>query len=68
MFLPKHLQNCFAFCCIFPQDHWFDKDDLVRMWIASGFILLPCIRGEAAEDIGGSQSCGPVVGRGSKIW
>ncbi|KAL0920715.1 hypothetical protein M5K25_009877 [Dendrobium thyrsiflorum] len=54
MFLPKHLQNCFAFCCIFPQDHWFDKDDLVRMWIASGFILPPCIRGEAVEDIGGS--------------
>ncbi|KAL0919593.1 hypothetical protein M5K25_011696 [Dendrobium thyrsiflorum] len=53
MFLPKHLQNCFAFCCIFPQDHWFDKDDLVRMWIASGFILPPCIRGEAVEDIGG---------------
>ncbi|KAH0467001.1 hypothetical protein IEQ34_004239 [Dendrobium chrysotoxum] len=27
--LPKHLQNCFAFCCMFPQDHKFDKDDLV---------------------------------------
>ncbi|KAL0920592.1 hypothetical protein M5K25_009737 [Dendrobium thyrsiflorum] len=31
MFLPKHLQNCFAFCSIFRQDHCFDKDDLVRM-------------------------------------
>ncbi|KAH0465517.1 hypothetical protein IEQ34_005620 [Dendrobium chrysotoxum] len=27
--LLKHLQNCFAFCCMFPQDHKFDKDDLV---------------------------------------
>ncbi|KAL0927786.1 hypothetical protein M5K25_001996 [Dendrobium thyrsiflorum] len=36
--LPNHLQNCFAFCCMFPEDHTFDKDDLVRMWIALGFI------------------------------
>ncbi|KAL0928377.1 hypothetical protein M5K25_000254 [Dendrobium thyrsiflorum] len=36
--LPKLLQNCLAFCCMFPQDHTFDKDDLVRMWIALGFI------------------------------
>ncbi|KAL0928358.1 hypothetical protein M5K25_000235 [Dendrobium thyrsiflorum] len=36
--LPKLLQNCLAFCCTFPQDHEFDKDDLVRMWIALGFI------------------------------
>ncbi|KAH0463682.1 hypothetical protein IEQ34_008264 [Dendrobium chrysotoxum] len=49
MFLPKHLQNCFAFCCILPQDHWLDIGDLVRMWIASGFILPPCIRGEAGR-------------------
>ncbi|KAL0928351.1 hypothetical protein M5K25_000228 [Dendrobium thyrsiflorum] len=36
--LPKLLQNCLALCCTFPQDHEFDKDDLVRMWIALGFI------------------------------
>ncbi|KAH0463641.1 hypothetical protein IEQ34_008223 [Dendrobium chrysotoxum] len=36
--LPNHLQNCFAICCMFPQDHTYDKDDLVRMWIALGFI------------------------------
>ncbi|KAL0928345.1 hypothetical protein M5K25_000221 [Dendrobium thyrsiflorum] len=36
--LPKLLQNCLAFCCMFPQDHEFVKDDLVRMWIALGFI------------------------------
>ncbi|KAH0463356.1 hypothetical protein IEQ34_007938 [Dendrobium chrysotoxum] len=49
--LPKHLQNCFAFCCIFPQDHTFDKDDLVRMWIALGFIQPS--QGMIMEDIGG---------------
>ncbi|KAL0920662.1 hypothetical protein M5K25_009815 [Dendrobium thyrsiflorum] len=39
--LPNHLQNCFALCCMFPQDHRFDKDDLVRMRIALGFIQPP---------------------------
>ncbi|KAI0503677.1 hypothetical protein KFK09_014612 [Dendrobium nobile] len=49
--LPNHLRNCFAFCCIFPEDHEFDKDDLVRMWIALGFIQPS--QGMTMEDIGG---------------
>ncbi|KAH0463520.1 hypothetical protein IEQ34_008102 [Dendrobium chrysotoxum] len=49
--LPNHLQNCFAFCCMFPQDFTFDKDDLVRMWIALGFIQPS--QGMTTEDIGG---------------
>ncbi|XP_020576509.1 putative disease resistance protein RGA3, partial [Phalaenopsis equestris] len=51
--LRQPLQNCFAFCGIFPQDHEFDKDDLVRMWIALGFIQESKIEGETLEDIGG---------------
>ncbi|KAI0503756.1 hypothetical protein KFK09_014697 [Dendrobium nobile] len=50
--LPNHLRNCFAFCCMFPEDHKFDKDDLVRMWIALGFIQPS--QGMTMEDIGGS--------------
>ncbi|XP_028550857.1 putative disease resistance protein RGA3 [Dendrobium catenatum] len=49
--LPNHLQNCFAFCCMFPEDHEFDKDDLVRMWIALGFIQPS--QEMTMEDIGG---------------
>ncbi|XP_020583441.1 disease resistance protein RGA2-like [Phalaenopsis equestris] len=52
-FLRQPLQNCFAFCGIFPQDHEFDKDDLVRMWIALGFIQESSIEGETLEAIGG---------------
>ncbi|XP_020597408.1 putative disease resistance protein RGA3, partial [Phalaenopsis equestris] len=52
-FLPRPLQNCFAFCSVFPQDHQLDKDDLVRMWIALGFIPESSIEGETLEDIGG---------------
>ncbi|KAH0463426.1 hypothetical protein IEQ34_008008 [Dendrobium chrysotoxum] len=48
--LPNHLQNYFAICCMFPQDHTFDKDDLVRMWIALGFIQPS--QGMTMEDIG----------------
>ncbi|KAL0920580.1 hypothetical protein M5K25_009725 [Dendrobium thyrsiflorum] len=44
IFLPKVLQNCLSFCSIFPQDYGFDKDDLVRMWIALGFIQPSNIR------------------------
>ncbi|XP_020681990.1 putative disease resistance protein RGA4 isoform X1 [Dendrobium catenatum] len=53
MFLPKHLQNCFAFCSIFNQDYVFDKDDLVKMWIALGFIQQPHDQEWTMEDIGG---------------
>ncbi|KAL0920594.1 hypothetical protein M5K25_009739 [Dendrobium thyrsiflorum] len=53
MFLPKHLQNCFAFCSIFGQDYQFHKDDLVKMWIALGFIQQPNDQEWTMEDIGG---------------
>ncbi|PKU59511.1 Putative disease resistance RPP13-like protein 1 [Dendrobium catenatum] len=36
---------------MFPEDHKFDKDDLVRMWIALGFIQPS--QGMTMEDIGG---------------
>lgn len=28
--LPTELQICFRFCSLFPEDHGFDKEDLVR--------------------------------------
>ncbi|KAH0463278.1 hypothetical protein IEQ34_007860 [Dendrobium chrysotoxum] len=53
MFLPKHLQNCFAFCSIFQEDYRFNKDDLVKMWVALGFIQQPHDQEWTMEDIGG---------------
>ncbi|XP_078149671.1 disease resistance protein RGA2-like [Carex rostrata] len=50
--LPADLQVCFRFCSIFPQDHLFDKNDLIKMWIAAGFIRQQLHLEERPEDIG----------------
>ncbi|XP_058079892.1 putative disease resistance protein RGA4 [Magnolia sinica] len=49
--LPVHLKQCFAYCSIFPKDHWLEKDILVKLWLAQGFIK-PQGRREM-ESIGG---------------
>ncbi|KAH0463287.1 hypothetical protein IEQ34_007869 [Dendrobium chrysotoxum] len=51
--LSNPLKSCFAFCGMFAQDHEFDKDDLIRMWIALGFIQPSLDQEETMEDIGG---------------
>ncbi|XVE73750.1 hypothetical protein DITRI_Ditri11bG0143200 [Diplodiscus trichospermus] len=50
-YLPFHLKQCFAYCSIFPKGYEFDKDELVQLWIAEGFIHQP--KGlKQMEDIG----------------
>ncbi|XP_074573714.1 putative disease resistance protein RGA3 [Curcuma longa] len=36
--LNYQLKQCFTYCSIFPDNFEFDKDQLVRMWIAEGLI------------------------------
>ncbi|XP_065868285.1 putative disease resistance protein RGA3 [Euphorbia lathyris] len=36
--LPAHLKQCFVYCSIFPKDHTFDKETLVLLWMAEGFV------------------------------
>ncbi|KAL6176778.1 hypothetical protein ACLB2K_053411 [Fragaria x ananassa] len=36
--LSSYLRRCFTYCSIFPRDHEFEKDDLVQLWAAEGFI------------------------------
>ena len=49
--LPTHLKQCFTYCALFPQDYEIDKQLLVQLWIAQGYIQ-SSNRDEQLEDMG----------------
>jgi len=36
--LPGHLKQCFLFCSLYPEDSNMNRDDLIRFWVAEGFV------------------------------
>ncbi|WVZ49740.1 hypothetical protein U9M48_001070 [Paspalum notatum var. saurae] len=36
--LPHHLKQCFIYCALFPEDAVICREDILRMWVAEGFI------------------------------
>ncbi|XP_044326112.1 disease resistance protein RGA2 isoform X2 [Triticum aestivum] len=37
-YLPVHLQHCFSYCSLFPEDKQFDGKELVHAWISQNFV------------------------------
>nr|QKE45440.1 NBS-LRR class resistance protein [Secale cereale] len=37
-YLDEQVRRCFAYCSIFPRRHRLKRDELVKLWVAEGFI------------------------------
>ncbi|XP_047163771.1 putative disease resistance protein RGA4 [Vigna umbellata] len=48
--LELSLRRCFSFCAIFPKDFEIDKEELIHLWMANGFIK--CEGNVEVEDVG----------------
>ncbi|XP_045787547.1 putative disease resistance protein RGA1 [Trifolium pratense] len=49
--LSPQQRQCFAYCSLFPKDWEFQKDELVQMWMAHGYLDCP-VEGKCIEDVG----------------
>ncbi|KAL6658719.1 hypothetical protein ACP70R_002759 [Stipagrostis hirtigluma subsp. patula] len=47
--LPSQLKTCFLYLGTYPEDHEIERNDLVRRWVAEGFICHPV--GQDAWDV-----------------
>ncbi|KAH0645613.1 hypothetical protein KY290_034395 [Solanum tuberosum] len=37
--LPLDLRQCFAYCAVFPKDTEIEKENIISLWMAHGFLL-----------------------------
>nr|UBY07405.1 NBS-LRR disease resistance protein [Dasypyrum villosum] len=50
-YLPFHLQQCFAYSALFPEDFHFSSSQLINLWIGLD-ILQPAAQNQTFKDIG----------------
>ncbi|XP_034695657.1 putative disease resistance protein RGA3 [Vitis riparia] len=36
--LPPALKQCFSYCAVFPRDHFIERDDLIKLWMAQSYL------------------------------
>ncbi|XP_059653500.1 putative disease resistance protein RGA4 isoform X2 [Cornus florida] len=49
--LPSNLKRCFAFCSLYLKDEKISKRELIKLWVANGFIQLG-YENQQLEDVG----------------
>ncbi|KAJ0499385.1 putative P-loop containing nucleoside triphosphate hydrolase [Helianthus annuus] len=50
--LSGPLKQLFAYCSLFPKDFLFDKEELVKLWMAEGFLHQPIPSDSTKERLG----------------
>ncbi|KAJ7950979.1 Disease resistance protein [Quillaja saponaria] len=50
--LTPAMRRCFSYCVVFPKDYQIDKGDLIKMWMAQGYLNS---RGNTDLEITGEQ-------------
>ncbi|GJN09544.1 hypothetical protein PR202_ga27559 [Eleusine coracana subsp. coracana] len=50
-YLPFHLQQCFSYCALFPEDYEFDGNELIYWWIGQD-LLHSLDQNKTVEDVG----------------
>ncbi|XP_026420661.1 putative disease resistance protein RGA1 [Papaver somniferum] len=51
-YLPSHLKQCFSYCSIFPKNWEINKETLVHLWMAEGFLKKCNTNKKSVEDFG----------------
>ncbi|XP_078158678.1 putative disease resistance protein RGA3 [Carex rostrata] len=61
--LPLHLKPCFVYLAMFPKGKWIDKDHVVRLWMAQGYINTNSSRTKKTLEEIGSEYLNELQGR-----
>ncbi|XP_078158657.1 putative disease resistance protein RGA3 [Carex rostrata] len=61
--LPLHLKPCFVYLGMFPKGQWIEKDLVVRLWMAQGYINTNSSRTKKTLEEIGSEYLNELQGR-----